>query len=85
MSELNEKLENTIKRWDPLGLGEESYETEIVDVIQAVYEINDSRYLAKRIQFIFEFSFKKLIPLKECIEIAERLLYIKEASSCTLS
>ncbi|WP_258000257.1 YugE family protein [Bacillus sp. Marseille-P3661] len=75
---LNEKIREVINDWDPLGYGSGSYEVEVVDVIQAVHEINDLKYLAKRIQFIYEFSFEQLIPFAECQEVAKKVLALKE-------
>ncbi len=78
---LNEKLREVINKWDPLGLGPGAYEVEVVDIIQAVHEIDDLKYLAKRIQFIYEFSFEESIPLPECQKIARRMLLLKETST----
>lgn len=78
---LNEKIKEVINKWDPIGLGPGSYEVEIIDIIQAVHEINDPKLLAKRIQFIYEFSFEELIPLSECQKIAKRVLLLKETIS----
>ncbi|WP_458412049.1 DUF1871 family protein [Schinkia sp. CFF1] len=77
---LNEKLKEVISKWDPLGLGPGAYEVEAIDIIQAVHEINDLRYLAKRIQFIYEFSFEESIPLTECQKVARRMLLLKETN-----
>ena len=77
---LNDKIKELINKWDPLGLGAGAYEVEAVDIIQAVHEINDPKYLAKRIQFIYEFSFEELIPLTECRKIAKRMMLLKETS-----
>jgi hypothetical protein len=82
MMELNEKLMKLLQDWDPLQCGPESYETEIVDVIQAAYEIEDTRYLAKRIKFIYEFSFEETLPLKECQKIADQISQLKDTTSC---
>ncbi|HHY71744.1 MAG TPA: DUF1871 family protein [Bacillus bacterium] len=76
---LNEKLKEVINNWDPFGLGPDAYDVEAIDIIQAVHEINDHKYLAKRIQFIYEFSFEKSIPITECQKIARRMLLLKEA------
>lgn len=78
---LNEKIKEVINNWDPLGFGPGSYDVEIVDVIQAVHEIDDPKLLAKRIQFIYEFSFEELIPLTECQRIAKRVMLLKETIS----
>lgn len=45
-----------IAKWDPFKYGEEFYETEAVDVVQAVYDEDDPDVLAKSIQQIFETS-----------------------------
>lgn len=82
MSIFNEKLIEILQEWDPLKYGPDSYETEIVDVIQAVYDIDDSRYLAKRIQFIYEFSFEEIIPLKECQKVADIMMELKDGHAC---
>lgn len=82
MNELNEKLIDIIEQWDPLGYGQHAYETEVVDVIQALHEIDDPRLLAKRIQFIYEFSFEEVVSIKECQELAKKILNIKNRISC---
>lgn len=78
---LNEKIKEVIVNWDPLGFGPGSYDVEVIDVIQAVHEIDDTKLLAKRIQFIYEFSFEELIPLTECQRIAKRVMLLKETIS----
>ncbi|NSL51664.1 DUF1871 family protein [Calidifontibacillus erzurumensis] len=75
---LNDKIRETINNWDPLGLGPGAYDVEAIDIIQAVHEIDDCKYLAKRIQFIYEFSFEQSIPLGECQKIAKKMLLLKE-------
>jgi hypothetical protein len=82
MNELNEKLTDVLLQWDPFGYGENAYETEIVDVIQAAYEIDDAKFLAKRIKFIYEFSFEEIVPLKDCLKMAEEILSLKNVISC---
>lgn len=77
---LNEKIKEVINKWDPLGLGPGAYDVEAIDIIQAVHEIDDLKYLAKRIQFIYEFSFEESLPLIECQKIARRMLLLKETS-----
>lgn len=81
---LNEKIKVVINKWDPLGFGSGAYDVEIVDVIQAVHEINDLKYLAKRIQFIYEFSFEELIPLTECQKIAKKVMHLKQTMGCAV-
>ncbi|RDI36918.1 DUF1871 family protein [Falsibacillus pallidus] len=84
IQELNLTLIHTLKEWDPLGYGPESYETEIVDVVQAVHSMNHNEKLAKQIQGIYEFSFEEMIPMAKCSEMAAQLLRIKNSASCSL-
>ncbi|WP_077619204.1 DUF1871 family protein [Bacillus sinesaloumensis] len=71
-----------LQEWDPLGYGIGSYETEAVDVLQAIHQIDDPSKLARKIQSIFEFSFEEIIPLKACKDIALKLLIIKNNATC---
>ncbi|MCY8973016.1 DUF1871 family protein [Bacillus atrophaeus] len=72
-----------ISKWDPFKYGEEFYETEAVDIVQAVYAKENPQELAESIQDIFEASFEQILPLDNCMKVAERLLIIKDSSSCT--
>ncbi|WP_408055234.1 DUF1871 family protein [Sutcliffiella halmapala] len=82
---INVRLMENLLQWDPLGYGVDAYDTECVDVVQAVYELDDITNLAKKIQAIYEFSFEENIPLSQCKEKALELLEIKnEDSSCSL-
>jgi hypothetical protein len=81
----NQTLLEMIQRWDPFGYGVEAYETEAVDVIQAVHECHDAYTLAKKIQSIYEFSFEQLIPFSDCMKLAEALLVVKHGAECSLS
>ncbi|WP_276730814.1 DUF1871 family protein [Bacillus sp. (in: firmicutes)] len=72
-----------ISKWDPFKYGEEFYETEAVDIVQAVYDEDDPDVLAKSIQHIFEASFEQTLPIDNCREVAGQLLFIKDSSSCT--
>ncbi len=72
-------------KWDPLGYGVGSYETEVVDVLQAVHMYDTAIKLARKTQAIYEFSFEEMIPLSECEKMAKKLLEIKNsASSCEI-
>ncbi|WP_152642954.1 DUF1871 family protein [Bacillus alveayuensis] len=84
MRQANEEMIALLCQWDPLGYGEDAYETEIVDVIEAVHRLNHALKLAKKIQSIYEFSFEEIIPLSECEKIAKKLLRIKHHISCDL-
>lgn len=73
-----------LSEWDPLGYGEDSYETEIVDVLQMVHVTDEPRALARKIQAIYEFSFEEVIPLIKCEQMAKTLLEIKNEISCEI-
>ena len=82
---VNLMLMDTLMCWDPLGYGEDAYETERVDVIQAVHELNDEKALAIKIQQIYEFSFEELISMDECEKKAIELLQIKNSEdACSI-
>ncbi|QGQ47823.1 DUF1871 family protein [Metabacillus sediminilitoris] len=80
----NIQLMEILFKWDPLGYGEGSYDTEIVDVLQAVHIYDDEILLARKIQAIYEFSFEEIIPLKKCEKLSKQLLFIKNNSSCEI-
>lgn len=73
-----------LQEWDPLGYGVGSYETEAVDVLQAAHQFDNPSKLARKIQSIFEFSFEEVIPLKECENMAVKLLSILNNTTCEL-
>jgi uncharacterized protein YktA (UPF0223 family) len=82
---VNVRLMENLLQWDPLGYGVDAYDTECVDVVQAVHELYDTEILAKKIQDIYEFSFEEFIPLSKCKEKAIELLVIKnEEDSCSI-
>ncbi|NRD76375.1 DUF1871 family protein [Bacillus sp. BRMEA1] len=78
------KFVDLLNEWDPFHLKTDGYETEIADVIQAVYELDDLVALAERIQEIYEFSFEQKIPMESCLLIAKELLLVKAEDSCTI-
>ncbi|MGJ7911389.1 DUF1871 family protein [Neobacillus sp. LXY-1] len=78
------KYAELLTEWDPFPQFNSGYETEIVDVIQAVHELDHSSKLAKRIQEIYDFSFEKILPLENCLKIAEQLMVIKNEESCSI-
>jgi hypothetical protein len=73
-----------LNEWDPFQLKDGSYDTEIADTIQAVYELDNPVDLAERIQEIFGFSFDATIPMEQCLKVAEELLLIKENDACSI-
>lgn len=84
IQEMHIRLVITLNEWDPFKLGFGQYETEIADVVQAVHTSDNEEKLAARIQEIYEFSFEENIPIDECRQIADLLLQIKHAGSCSL-
>lgn len=80
----NLMIVDLLNEWNPFQLTNASYETEIADVIQAVHELDEPAKLARRIQDIYEFSFERIIPLENCLKMAEELLTIKSNDSCSL-
>ncbi len=71
-----------IKEWDPFQAGPDFYETEAAEIVQAVYTENDAERLGEAIQSVFEVSFDQTLLLAKCKQLAERLLAIKDSSSC---
>lgn len=80
----NLQFADLLNEWDPYQLKNGSYDTEIADTIQAVYELNDAEVLANRIQSIYEYSFEKTIPMNQCLTLAKKLLIIKAEESCSI-
>ncbi|MDQ0975317.1 hypothetical protein QFZ31_005195 [Neobacillus niacini] len=85
-SEMKTNLQfvDVLNEWDPFKLKNGDYDTEIADTIQAIHELVNPEELAARIQSIYEFSFEEIIPLEQCIKIANQLLLIKDNDSCTI-
>ncbi len=82
---VNVRLMENLLQWDPLGYGVDAYNTECVDVVQAVHKLDEIDQLAKKIQAIYEFSFEQFIPISKCKDKAKELMMIKnEEDSCSL-
>lgn len=80
--EMNRRAVRIMEEWDPFRIGADSYDTEIMDVVEALEVHDDPSDLAKKIQSIYEFTFDQWIPLERCVEISYKLLAIKfEAKS----
>jgi hypothetical protein len=84
VQEMHIRIVIALNEWDPFKLGFGQYETEIADVVQAVHTSDNEEKLATKIQDIYEFSFEEIIPIDECRKIANQLLQIKHAGSCSL-
>ncbi|MED1468789.1 DUF1871 family protein [Bacillus salipaludis] len=80
----NLKFVDLLNEWDPFQLKEGNYDTEIADTIQAIHELENLSELAEKIQSIYEFSFEQVIPINLCLEIAKKLLLIKNNDSCSI-
>ncbi|MBI0577542.1 DUF1871 family protein [Neobacillus cucumis] len=80
----NLKFVDLLNEWNPFQLKEGNYDTEIADTIQAIHELEDPSELAEKIQSIYEFSFEQVIPMDHCLEIAGKLLVIKNSDSCSI-
>ncbi|SFB13073.1 protein of unknown function [Bacillus sp. cl95] len=84
MQKTNLQIVDILNDWDPFQFGHGGYEPEIADIVQAVHELDSPTELALRIQSIFEFSFEKILPLEECLRIANELLLVKNDGSCSI-
>ncbi|KAB7666461.1 DUF1871 family protein [Bacillus sp. B1-b2] len=73
-----------LNEWDPFNIGEGNYDTEVADSVQALFLIDDEDALARKIQAIYDFSFEELIPMEKCLQIAKRLLDVKDNDSCSI-
>ena len=65
-------------------MGKENYETEIADAIFAVSEAEDDFELANQLKAIYEFSFEEKLDLSEYLQVAEKLIRIRNSVSCSL-
>ena len=81
IKEMNFKLVVLLQEWDPFNIGEEAYDTEIAEVIEATHKLHHPSDLAKRIQSIYEFSHQQWIPLQDCTKISYKLLAVKMNAS----
>ncbi|WP_100332109.1 DUF1871 family protein [Bacillus xiapuensis] len=81
---INLELGRILRQWDPFQTGEDFYDTEAADVIQAVHQLDDQEKLALKIKEIYEFSFDEQLTLASCRQVAEKLLQVKNQSSCEL-
>ncbi|MDA7028074.1 DUF1871 family protein [Bacillus sp. CLL-7-23] len=77
-----EEMIQLIKKWDPFEIGPDGYETEAAEIVQFVYAEDNAEQLGQSIHTIFDLSFDQSLALRDCIQLAEQLLIIKNASSC---
>ena len=81
--EMNLEFVRLLNEWDPFGIGEGNYDTEIADSIQALHVLDDEKALANKIQSIYEFSFEEIISIERCRMISRKLLLVKDTGSCS--
>lgn len=74
----------TLQEWDPYGIGGELYEPEIADTVVALRDIDDLQELAEKIKSIYEFAFDEPVQLERCLQVAQKLLIIKNDASCSI-
>ncbi|MFJ7745296.1 DUF1871 family protein [Peribacillus sp. NPDC097295] len=82
--QMNIAFVTTLQEWDPFGIGGELYEPEIADTVVAIRDIDDLQELAEKIKSIYEYAFDEPVQLKRCLQVAQKLLIIKNDASCSL-
>jgi hypothetical protein len=73
-----------LQEWDPFQIGGELYEPEIADTVVAVRDIDTPHKLAEKIKSIYEFSFDEPLQMERCMDVAKKLLMIKNEASCSI-
>ncbi|MFF2500564.1 DUF1871 family protein [Peribacillus sp. NPDC058075] len=82
--QMNLALVAVMQEWDPFKIGWDLYEPEIADTVVAIRDIDDPKELAEKIKSIYEFSFDESVQIDKCMEVAQKLLIIKNNSSCSI-
>ena len=82
--QMNLALVAVLQEWDPFKIGWDLYEPEIADTVVAIRDIDDPKELAEKIKSIYEFSFDESVQMDKCLEIAQKLLIIKNDASCSI-
>ncbi|MES1042160.1 DUF1871 family protein [Peribacillus simplex] len=82
--QMNLALVAVMQEWDPFKIGWDLYEPEIADTVVAIRDIDDPKELAEKIKSIYEFSFDESVQIDKCMEVAQKLLIIKNDSSCSI-
>ncbi|WP_046176616.1 DUF1871 family protein [Domibacillus indicus] len=83
-AQLNFALADVLMSFDPYQAGAGFYDTEMADVIYAVHQQKNAEKLAAEIRRIYEHSFDAPMPGGSPVKLAEKLLSIKNNSSCSL-
>lgn len=81
--QMNIALVAVLQEWDPFKIGWDLYEPEIADTVVAMRDIDDPKELAEKIKSIYEFAFES-IQMEECLDVARKLLIIKNDASCSI-
>ena len=82
--QMNLALVAVMQEWDPFKIGWDLYEPEIADTVVAIRDIDDPKELADKIKSIYEFSFDESVQIDKCMEVAQKLLIIKNDASCSI-
>ncbi|MCK1984786.1 MULTISPECIES: DUF1871 family protein [Peribacillus] len=82
--QMNLALVAVMQEWDPFKIGWDLYEPEIADTVVAIRDIDDPKELAEKIKSIYEFSFDESVQIDKCMEVAQKLLIIKNDASCSI-
>ncbi|UYY98586.1 YugE family protein [Peribacillus frigoritolerans] len=82
--QMNLALVAVLQEWDPFKIGWDLYEPEIADTVVAIRDIDDPKELAEKIKSIYEFAFDESIQMEKCLDVARKLLFIKNDASCSI-
>ncbi|MBT2602855.1 DUF1871 family protein [Peribacillus frigoritolerans] len=82
--QMNLALVAVLQEWDPFKIGWDLYEPEIADTVVAIRDIDDPKELAEKIKSIYEFAFDESIQMEKCLDVARKLLTIKNDASCSI-
>ncbi|MED3691213.1 DUF1871 family protein [Peribacillus butanolivorans] len=82
--QMNLALVAVLQEWDPFQIGGELYEPEIADTVVAIRDIDNPQELAKKIKSIYEFAFDAPVMMEKCLDVAKKLLIIKNDASCSI-
>ncbi|SIR24193.1 protein of unknown function [Peribacillus simplex] len=82
--QMNLALVAVLQEWDPFKIGWDFYEPEIADTVVAIRDIDEPKVLAEKIKSIYEFSFDESVQMEKCLEVAKKLLIIKNDASCSI-
>ena len=84
IQQMNLALVQVLQEWEPFNMGGENYEPEIADAIFAVSEAENHVELANQLKAIYEFSFEEKLDIREYLQVAAKLIVIRNNASCSL-